>query len=148
MSWYSRPFSIETAACPASELEIRIARRCAASLGKVLTGAIEPLEVLMPSGQFDELEALYGQSPIARQANRLVAEQVAAAARGQDTPLRILEVGAGTGGTTVAVLERVRVEGLAYEYHFTDTSPVFTQLAQPKLAAPNAIQIRVAIEPG
>ncbi len=123
------------AACPPSELEIRIARRCAAALSQVLTGRIEPLEVLMPSGRFDELEALYGQSPIAREANRLVAEQLVAAAQKRDLPLRILEIGAGTGGTTVAVLERLQAEGLACEYHFTDTSPVFTQLAEEKLRA-------------
>ncbi|QEG40703.1 non-ribosomal peptide synthetase/type I polyketide synthase [Roseimaritima ulvae] len=120
-------------ACPPSELEIRIARRCAASLDKVLTGEIEPLEVLMPSGRFDELEALYGQSPIARQANRLVAEQIVATARLHDRPLRILEIGAGTGGTTVAILQRLRAEGLACEYHFTDTSPVFTTHAKDRL---------------
>ncbi|MEN1793236.1 class I SAM-dependent methyltransferase, partial [Pseudomonas aeruginosa] len=48
-------------------------------------------------------------------------------------PLRILEVGGGTGGTTAWLLPELN--GVpALEYHFTDISALFTRRAQQKFA--------------
>ena len=120
---------------PSVALEMRMACRCGAALGDVLTGKVEPLAALIPDGNFDELEALYGRSPMAVRANRIVADQVVAAAKSLRHPLRILEIGAGTGGTTAGVLERLTAEQIEYSYAFTDTSPVFTYLAAEKFTA-------------
>ncbi len=52
---------------------------------------------------------------------------------GATQPLRILEIGAGTGGTTAGILPHLR--GCNVEYHFTDLSPHFLNRAQEQFAA-------------
>ncbi|HET9442174.1 MAG TPA: zinc-binding dehydrogenase, partial [Acidimicrobiales bacterium] len=73
------------------------------------------------------LTDLYGQHPGFRVYNQAVAEVVAALrpARGA-TPLRVLEVGAGTGGATGHVLDRLA--GAPVEYLATDVSPYFVKM--------------------
>ncbi len=43
--------------------EIEMLARCGASLGPVLRGDVDPVELLFPSGSFDNAERLYTQSP-------------------------------------------------------------------------------------
>ena len=62
--------------------------------------------------------------------NALAAEAVAAAAGDRasgDRPVRLLEVGGGTGATTSAVLDALG--GVPHEYWFTDVSPLFVARA-------------------
>jgi acyl transferase domain-containing protein/NADPH:quinone reductase-like Zn-dependent oxidoreductase len=120
------------AAHPAHRPELGLLARCGPRLAEVLGGRCDPLQLLFPEGSLAALEALYRDSPTAREANGLVAEAVAAAAAGQppDRPIRILEVGAGTGGTTAHVL--ARLPGDRAEYTFTDVSPVFLHQARDR----------------
>ena len=46
----------------------------------------------------------------------------------KDRPVRILEFGAGTGGTSAAILERIK--NYDVEYVFTDLSTFFTDRAK------------------
>ena len=75
-------------------------------LGPVLRGAESPLETLFPGGSFDLAEDLYERSATMRYVNGLAAEAVASFCDTIPTgrPVRVLEVGAGTGGTTSALL--------------------------------------------
>jgi SAM-dependent methyltransferase len=50
--------------------------------------------------------------------------------------LRILEIGAGTGGTTAHVLPRLPAQGV--EYTFTDVGPLFVARARERFAAQRA----------
>ena len=49
-----------------------------------------------------------------------------------DRPVRILEIGGGTGATTVPILSALA--GKAIEYVFTDVSPVFLFRARIKFS--------------
>ena len=73
---------------------------------------------------------MYERTPVARHHNGVVASGVKALVRGweEDSRLRVLEVGAGTGGTTGAVLAELPAERT--EYWFTDLSNYFLHTAK------------------
>jgi acyl transferase domain-containing protein/NADPH:quinone reductase-like Zn-dependent oxidoreductase len=112
--------------------EIEMTRRAGAELAEALRGERDPLQLLFPGGSLDTSERMYRDSPTARIFNGLQAEVMAAVAlaEAQGRTLRILEVGAGTGGTTAHVLPRLR--GRAVEYTFTDVGPLFVEKARDR----------------
>ena len=113
---------------PKAAAEVEIVRRCGAGLAAVLRGEQDPLELLFPKGDLATAEALYGDSPLAWVFNPTIADAIEALAQ-QPRPLRIIEIGAGTGGTTRHVLERI---GDRVEYTFTDVSGLFTARARER----------------
>ncbi|MBS0540139.1 MAG: polyketide synthase dehydratase domain-containing protein, partial [Proteobacteria bacterium] len=122
------------AEAPSMAGEIGVLRRCGGALAEVLTGKRDPLTLLFPA-QGEGAGAFYETSPYARTVNGLLSE--AAKAIADTVPkgrtLRVLEVGAGTGGATGAVLE-----GLAQirpHYVFTDLSASFLSAARHKFAS-------------
>jgi pyochelin synthetase len=100
-------------------------RQNAACATELLTGRQDPIELLFPQGQLDYLYALYRGNVMARYLNRAVSTllQRIAEARDPQRPLRILEVGAGSGATSESVLEALY--GVGIEYWFTDVAPFF-----------------------
>jgi SAM-dependent methyltransferase len=109
-------------------------RHCSTLLSEVLSGAQTPLETLFPGGAFDLADGLYRRSATMRYINDLAAGAVEAfvAARGA-APLRVLEIGAGTGGTTAALLPCLPAERT--RYRFSDVSPFFFDRARREFAA-------------
>ena len=103
------------------------ARHCGALVGAVVRGAESPLETLFPQGAFDLAENLYERSTTMRYINALAGAALEAHARHFTAarPLRVLEVGAGTGGTTAALLPLLVPE--ATRYLFTDVTEVFLE---------------------
>ncbi|GAB6040083.1 amino acid adenylation domain-containing protein [Endothiovibrio diazotrophicus] len=103
----------------------------------LLRGAADPLELLFPGGETERADSLYHLNPASRFQNGLAAAALAAfvaARRGTgEGPLRILEVGAGTGGTTASLLPALPREGV--EYHYTDLSTFFLERARECFAA-------------
>jgi len=120
---------------PALAHELTLLERCGERLAEALRGDADPVELLFPGGSLALTEPLYGETPFARVANGLVAEavRVIVAARPAGRPLRVLEIGAGSGATTRAVLPLLPPDGV--EYWFTDVSPRFTARAADELGA-------------
>jgi acyl transferase domain-containing protein/predicted O-methyltransferase YrrM/acyl carrier protein len=120
---------------PQFETELTLVTRCATALADVLRGATDPLQLLFPGDALDGAEKLYEDAPVARMFNTVVREAVAEAVRmlPSTTRLRVLEIGAGTGGTTASVLTALPAERT--DYVFTDLSPHFVQLARRKFSA-------------
>jgi 3-oxoacyl-(acyl-carrier-protein) synthase/SAM-dependent methyltransferase/acyl carrier protein len=110
-------------------------RRCGMLLPAVLTGKVDPLETLFPDGSFALAEAIYEEGPGARYSNRIVSEAVRAFVeqRKEKRTMRLLELGAGTGGTTAAVLPQLRT--VPVQYWFTDVSELFLNRARRKFAS-------------
>ncbi|MGD9832287.1 MAG: type I polyketide synthase [Piscinibacter sp.] len=120
---------------PEGDAELTLTQRCARELAGVLRGEVDPLALLFPGGSLADTERLYRDSPPAQAYNSLIGQVVGAAAarapRGR--PLRVLEIGAGTGSTTSYLLPVLA--GMAIEYTFTDVSPLFLNRARERFAA-------------
>ena len=106
--------------------------RCGQALGDILRGEREPQEVLFSPDSLAILKNLYSSGPCLAYYNRALAEVVAAAARSLDpgAKLRVLEIGAGTGGASAAVLAALPIGTV--DYCFTDVSPFFLTQARER----------------
>ncbi|HJR00339.1 MAG TPA: type I polyketide synthase [Methylomirabilota bacterium] len=116
--------------------ELALTVSCGRALGDVLRGRADPLQLLFSPTAFATTERLYTASPGARTYNTLVAHAIRMALehRPPGRRVRILEIGAGTGGTTAAILAELPAD--AVEYVFTDVSPAFTARAAETFTAP------------
>jgi acyl transferase domain-containing protein/SAM-dependent methyltransferase len=110
-------------------------RNCTARMTEIVTGRQSALESLFPDGSFDLATALYERSATMRYVNGLAGAALAAvvAASPADRQLRVLEIGAGTGGTTSALLPRLPASRGRYIY--TDVSEAFFGNARTRFAA-------------
>lgn len=128
---------------PDLEGELKMTLRCAQSLDGVLREQVDPLQLLFPGGSLEDSEKLYQESPSARFYNTLLARAISTLVA--DLPpgrkLRVLEVGAGTGGTTAHVLPALPPDRC--EYVFTDISPLFTARAREKFSAFPFVEYRI-----
>ncbi len=98
--------------------------------------------MIFADGSIGEAEKIYEQSPVCRFFNAKAAKVVRSAADSiTDRPVRILEIGGGTGATTVPILSALA--GKAIEYVFTDVSPVFLSRARIKFANSSAMSYRL-----
>ncbi|CAO4163565.1 beta-ketoacyl synthase N-terminal-like domain-containing protein [Methylorubrum populi] len=109
--------------------------RTGPQLAAMLSGTGNPVAIVFPGGASDDVEEMYERQRDSLYLNAVAADAVAAlvAARPARAPLRILEIGAGTGGTTSALLPVLPPERTAYT--FTDLGPLFLRRAERKFAA-------------
>ena len=116
------------------EATLTMTERCGARLSAVLTGQADPLQLLFPAGDLAAAEKLYQHSPSAQTFNPLVREavQTSLAVWPAEQPIRILEVGGGTGATTAHLLPVLPLNRT--HYVFTDLSPLFLARAKAKFA--------------
>ena len=117
---------------PNALAELSLIRRCGRRLAAVLRGDVDPLELIFPDGSLSATEHLYQDSVSFRGSNLLVAEAVAAVVKTwpEGRPLRVLEIGAGTGGLTLHVLPRLPADRT--DYVFSDVSNAFFSAAESK----------------
>ncbi len=106
----------------------------AENLAKVLDGRTHPLEFYLPGGSSQSVETSYRELPIFRYCNGIASAVLAeqAAALPEDRRLRLIEVGAGTGGTTSSLLPLLPADRSLFL--FTDVSKFFTDLGRRKYA--------------
>ncbi|MCY4584033.1 MAG: SDR family NAD(P)-dependent oxidoreductase, partial [Chloroflexi bacterium] len=123
--------------------EIGLLTRCGSELANVLRGRTDPLPLLFASDGPSAAD-LYREAPLMRVVNRIVGDVVAAAVA--DLPagrrLRVLEVGAGTGGTTSAILPILPAG--RFDYFYTDVTAGFFAGAEDRFGGSGApIDFRV-----
>ena len=115
---------------PEFAAELAVLAPCGARLAEVLQGRCDPMQLLFPDGSLDAVTRLYSEPQPVRVFNGLV-ERCIEAVAGRlppDRRLRVLEVGAGTGGTTALVLRHLPRDRT--RYCFTDVSPRFLDTAR------------------
>ncbi|WP_432103582.1 SDR family NAD(P)-dependent oxidoreductase [Streptomyces sp. bgisy091] len=110
---------------------------CLAEYPQLLRGETDPTEVMFPGSSMERVERIYRGDPLSDRLNALAAEAVEEHLAGgpSGAPLRILEVGAGTGGTTERVLKAVAPYGTRVEYVYTDLSLGFLRHGRQRFAA-------------
>ena len=132
-----------TAAGLPCDAELVLTVRCGPQLASVLRGAVNPAQLLFPNGSAALVERIYQESPAARFFNNLARQAVSGivGALPSGRRLRVLEVGAGTGGTTATLLPEF-ANGQT-EYVFTDVSPLFLENASEKFREYDFIDYRL-----
>jgi NADPH:quinone reductase-like Zn-dependent oxidoreductase/NAD(P)-dependent dehydrogenase (short-subunit alcohol dehydrogenase family)/acyl carrier protein/SAM-dependent methyltransferase len=114
-------------------IEVTLIRRIGVALPDVLTGKMSFMDAVSPAADTSMLEALYFGSTSAILHNITVAAAFEAIAT-VNKPLRILEIGAGTGGTTASISHLI--DRSCTEYWFTDVSNVFLGVARRRFKSP------------
>lgn len=127
---------------PEIQTELGILKRCADQTPAVLRGTCDPMQLVFAAGSVKEAEEIYEKSPICRYFNQAAREIIGQAVRRiPGRTVRILEIGAGTGATTAAVLPDLKGKDVAWT--FTDMSPVFLTKAREKFHAFTGVDYRL-----
>lgn len=96
---------------------------CGQKLAAVLTGKESPLETLFPDGEYTVVEYIYRDWAVARYFNSVARSVIEAAQNAKSgKALRVIEIGAGTGGTSSALLPALSPDSV---YYYTDVSDFF-----------------------
>lgn len=128
---------------PELKAELTILGRCGSNLAKVMRGECDPTQLIFPNADVAMAATLYQDSPSFGIMNGLITQAISLI--GDHVPsgqkIRVLEIGAGTGGTTSHVLPVLA--GHTAEYVFTDVSALFTAKAKEKFKAYPFMQYRL-----
>ncbi|MBC3917144.1 KR domain-containing protein [Undibacterium sp. CY18W] len=111
-----------------------LVERTGPRLADMLAEKVDAVSIVFPGAATDDVEHMYQDQPYSVYLNRIAAATVAGLAKAHDRPLRILEVGGGTGGTTRDILAQLPA-GACELYTFTDLGILFLQKARKKFAA-------------
>ncbi|MGW5185753.1 SDR family NAD(P)-dependent oxidoreductase [Streptomyces cyaneofuscatus] len=121
---------------PDKAAELTLLDATLGALPGILTGTTRPTDVLFPRGSVELVEGTYRDNRVADLYNRTIADaavSVVAERLRQDPSarLRILEIGAGTGGTSVGMFAGLRPFREHIEtYTYTDLSKAFLNHAR------------------
>ncbi len=98
----------------------------------MLLGKVNALTLFFPEGSMVTAESLYKFSPIAEYLNNMIHGTIQCLVEGwsKERKLRVLEIGAGTGGTTDGILPLFDADNT--EYMFTDLSDFFLEEAKKR----------------
>ncbi len=98
---------------------------CCRKLPAILKGEANPLDTIFPGGSFKIAEYIYRDWPVARYFASII-RNILDCIIGQQhvqRPLRLIEIGAGTGGTAAGLIPLLSRENTTY--WFTDVSELF-----------------------
>ncbi|WQF90302.1 Putative Acyl transferase domain superfamily, quinone oxidoreductase/zeta-crystallin, thiolase [Colletotrichum destructivum] len=112
--------------------------RMGRNIAPILRGDVDGLHLLF--GMDDMLERVYRVAIGTQKIHALMGEYARTLSHKRGADLRVLEIGAGTGGTTTSILEavcptgtRVIGDSRLLKYTYTDISPSFFDTAATKL---------------
>src|SRR5262249_33732081 len=120
---------------PELAVYVRLIDACLRQLPEILRGAVRATDVLFPDGSMDRVLGLYQHNAFADYFNGIVAGVTEAYSKqrlAQDphTTVRIIEIGAGTGGTSAMLFPRLQPYAAHLDYTYTDISRAFLTFAQ------------------
>lgn len=127
---------------PAYHAELQLIGRCGRQLCAVLRDRVEPRELVFPAQSPATVEHLFDSGPTFRRANAFCADVLAALVERlpADRPLRVLEIGAGTGGATGWMLRQLPPDRTRYVA--TDISDSFLAHLRERFAAYAFVEFR------
>ncbi|MFL0799415.1 MAG: amino acid adenylation domain-containing protein [Agarilytica sp.] len=116
--------------------QLKLIDRMFENISVILSGSQDATQVLFPNGSMELVESIYKDFPIVDYYNDLVVDRLLRqisniAKKDPEYRIRILEIGAGTGGTSKKVFESLRgVSNVISEYAYTDISQAFLDHAE------------------
>ncbi|MBE1587055.1 non-ribosomal peptide synthetase [Nonomuraea angiospora] len=112
---------------------IRFLRVSTTHLPELMRGELDARELLFPEGDVGTAEGAYKDNVLSRYVNRIVRAVLGRVAEHHTGgPLRVLEAGAGVGGTSAELIPELA--GHQVEYVFTDLSRFFLTQAAERFA--------------
>ncbi|HEU5133666.1 MAG TPA: SDR family NAD(P)-dependent oxidoreductase [Steroidobacteraceae bacterium] len=127
---------------------------CLENLPAIMQGKCSATDIIFPNSSMEKVASLYKNNAVADTFNEMVADAALVYLRQRlqadpKTRIRILEIGAGTGGTSAAVFAKLRpFHEAVEEYRYTDLSKAFFLHAEEhyKPANPYIVCQRLDIE--
>ncbi|WP_043811027.1 type I polyketide synthase [Allokutzneria albata] len=135
-------FAALVADFPEHTPDLTLVGRCGMHLSELLRGERDAVDILFPAHGSDTLAHCYDLSPVLSPSNQAVAEVVRTLVEAwpADRPLRIFEVGGGTGALTAALLPVLPADRTRYV--FTDVSQFFLAPAEARFARYDFVEYR------
>lgn len=123
-------------AYPAYTAHARLIGACLGTLPEVMDGKVQATEIIFPGGNLELVSGIYNGSPQADYFNTTLATLLYEAVKQQlavldpGAKLKLLEVGAGTGASSVFIFDKLQPFADRIEYCYTDVSMKFLQHAK------------------
>ncbi|KAK9803996.1 hypothetical protein WJX72_011444 [[Myrmecia] bisecta] len=120
--------ALETTIAPDVATNVKLIATCMASLPGILTDAVKVPDVMFPGGSPELVEPIYKNPKLSAPFNEQVAAAIASyvadrlAVLPAGAKVRIVEVGSGSGGTSVVVMEALLPFSDSVEFIYTDIS--------------------------
>lgn len=120
---------------PEMRARVELADVMIRALPDIVTGKQSATEIMFPGGSMSRVEGIYKQNSIADYFNALLADEATQLIRDfsghGNRKIRILEIGAGTGGTSSMLFQKFEpYREFIQEYCYTDVSKSFLQHAR------------------
>ncbi len=121
---------------------VRYLEKCSKSLTQLFRNEIAPLELLFPHGEMTTAVDTYQKTLSSKILNHMAECAVLEAySEKKGKVFRILEVGAGVGGTSDGIIERLSEQNV--EYYYTDVSTYFLNKAKERYRGKNWIKYKI-----
>ncbi|QDS33254.1 beta-ketoacyl synthase N-terminal-like domain-containing protein [Brevibacillus brevis] len=123
--------------------QVKLVEATLRALPQILTGKVRATEVIFPNSSMELVEKVYKNNTVSDYFNEVLADTVIAFVEdrlSQDSAarIRILEIGAGTGGTSTVVFQKLKAyEKHIQEYCYTDLSKAFFMHAEKEYGPSN-----------
>ena len=135
---------------PENSVLIKLNYHAGSQLASVLSGACDGLKLLFGTEEARELvSGLYSNAPLNKASYKQMEDFIRRlvstlpVCEGEQGPFKILEMGAGTGGTTQGMAQMLASLQIPVEYTFTDLSPSLVAAARKRFKAHPFMKFRV-----
>lgn len=128
---------------PDTNAQVKLVEATLRALPQILTGKVRATEVIFPNSSMELVEKVYKNNTVSDYFNEVLADTVVAFVEerlNQDAAarIRILEIGAGTGGTSAVVFQKLKAyQEHIQEYCYTDLSKAFFMYAEKEYGPSN-----------
>lgn len=127
---------------------VKLLDLCFENYYDILSGKVQSTDIIFPKGSMSLVEGIYSSGKIVSHFSKLLGKYISCLIRnkleqGHKEKIKILEIGAGTGGTSRYIVEEIGLYSEYIEYYYTDISPGFTSYGQNKLKNHDFIKYKV-----
>lgn len=105
---------------------------CLSEYKNILTGKVQATEIIFPNSSVDMVGNMYKGNKIADYYNQYLSAKLMEFLDSREIKCSILEIGAGTGGTSEGLLHKLDCSQRVERYTFTDLSVSFLQYGKRK----------------